>query len=67
LIISDTGPGLPLNIDTQNFKRFSHKTQHNGEGLGLSIVQRIVEHLGWHMDVESLETGCRFSIEMYRS
>lgn len=67
LIISDTGPGLPLNIDTQNFKRFSHKTQHNGEGLGLSIVQRIVEHLGWYMDVESLETGCRFSIEMHRS
>jgi hypothetical protein len=36
---------------------------HSGEGLGLSIVQRIVEHLGWRMTVHSSQQGCRFSLE----
>lgn len=66
LIVSDTGPGLPLSIDPQQFKRFLHSAQQRGEGLGLSIVQRIVEHLGWHMQVDSSEKGCRFTLEMRR-
>ncbi|MFT8211439.1 MAG: sensor histidine kinase [Symbiopectobacterium sp.] len=64
LIISDTGPGLPPSIDPQQFQRFQHSARQRGEGLGLSIVQRIVEHLGWHMVVESSEKGCHFTLEM---
>lgn len=64
LIISDTGPGLPSSIPPHQFERFKSGSHQNGEGLGLSIVQRIVEHLGWYMKVESSEQGCRFTLEM---
>ncbi|MBZ8143523.1 two-component sensor histidine kinase, partial [Rubrivivax gelatinosus] len=64
LVISDTGPGLPPSIDPQQFQRFLPSARHSGEGLGLSIVQRIVEHLGWKMVVESSEKGCRFTLRM---
>ncbi len=62
LEISDTGPGLPNEIDTEQFERFVSTSPNHGEGLGLSIVQRIVDHLGWHMNVESSASGCRFKI-----
>lgn len=64
LEISDTGPGLPPSIDPQQFQRFLPNARQSGEGLGLSIVQRIVEHLDWHMTVESSEKGCRFTLKM---
>lgn len=64
LVIADTGPGLPSSIDPQQFQRFTPSARQSGEGLGLSIVQRIVEHLGWHMAVESSEHGCRFTLDM---
>ncbi|WP_329848047.1 HAMP domain-containing sensor histidine kinase [Stenotrophomonas hibiscicola] len=63
LIVADTGPGLPPSIDPQQFQRFVPGSPHSGEGLGLSIVQRIVEHLGWRMTVRSSQQGCRFSLE----
>lgn len=63
LIVADTGPGLPSSIDPQLFQRFVPGSVHSGEGLGLSIVQRIVEHLGWRMTVHSSQQGCRFSLE----
>ncbi len=66
LIIADTGPGLPSSIDPQQFQRFLSGSLHSGEGLGLSIVQRIVEHLGWTMTVESSEQGCRFTLRWPR-
>lgn len=65
LIISDTGPGLPSSIDTQEFQRFSSSAQQSGEGLGLSIVQRIVTHLGWQMIVKSSDAGCSFKLKMH--
>jgi signal transduction histidine kinase len=64
LAIADTGPGLPPSIDPQQFQRFAPSLRESGEGLGLSIVQRIVDHLGWHMAVESSQTGCRFTVDM---
>lgn len=67
LVIADTGPGLPPSIDPQQFQRFQAGTRSSGEGLGLSIVQRIVEHLGWRMEVESSDQGCRFTLHMHRA
>lgn len=61
LDIADTGPGLPSSIDPRQFRRFL--PTHSGEGLGLSIVQRIVEHLGWRMTVQTSEQGCRFTLQ----
>ncbi|MEN4903555.1 HAMP domain-containing sensor histidine kinase [Luteimonas sp. TWI1437] len=64
LVIADTGPGLPPSIDPQQFQRFQPSARQSGEGLGLSIVQRIVEHLNWRMTVDSSEDGCRFTLDM---
>ncbi|MBG6082180.1 sensor histidine kinase [Rubrivivax gelatinosus] len=64
LVISDTGPGLPPTLDPRQFRRFMPSARQSGEGLGLSIVQRIVEHLGWQMRVESSARGCRFTLLM---
>ncbi len=64
LIIADTGPGLPPSVDPQQFQRFQPSLRHSGEGLGLSIVQRIVDHLGWRMAVASSANGCRFTLDM---
>jgi signal transduction histidine kinase len=64
LAIADTGPGLPPSIDPQQFQRFAPSLRQSGEGLGLSIVQRVVDHLGWHMVVESSQSGCRFTLDM---
>jgi signal transduction histidine kinase len=64
LSIVDTGPGLPPSMDPQQFQRFTPSLRESGEGLGLSIVQRIVDHLGWRMAVESSENGCRFTLDM---
>ncbi|CAM4117518.1 HAMP domain-containing sensor histidine kinase [Stenotrophomonas lactitubi] len=65
LRIADTGPGLPPSIDAQQFKRFMPSARQSGEGLGLSIVQRAVEHMGWQMTVETSAQGCLFTLQMH--
>lgn len=62
LTIADTGPGLPPSMDPQAFQRFGPSHAQQGEGLGLSIVQRITLHLGWQMQVSSSEHGSRFTL-----
>lgn len=53
--ISDNGPGLTEEEQDQLFKPFRRlgKERVKGHGLGLSIVQRIVEKLGGRAFVES--------------
>jgi len=63
LVVSDTGPGLPAGMDTQHFERFAPSASARGQGLGLSIAQRMVAHLGWRMVVHSSSRGCRFGLE----
>ncbi len=62
LVIADTGPGLPAHIDPQHFARFVPSARSGGQGLGLSIVQRLVAQLGWRMEVDSSVQGCRFGL-----
>lgn len=64
LRVADTGPGLPSSIDAQQFQRFVTSARQSGEGLGLSIVQRVVEHLGWQMTVDTSVQGCCFTLQM---
>ncbi len=66
LTITDTGPGLPSSIAPHHFQRFQSGSPQHGEGLGLSIVQRIVDHLCWHMTVDSSQQGCSFTLIMHR-
>ncbi len=61
--VQDNGPGLTLEQCAQLFTQFTrlHQQRAEGHGLGLSIVQRIVEKLGGQVGVEStLGVGSRF-------
>jgi two-component system sensor histidine kinase/response regulator len=57
--IRDNGSGLPPEAQGQLFIRFTRldQTRAQGYGLGLSIVQHIVEKLGGHVGVESAGPG----------
>src|SRR5574341_161521 len=56
--VSDNGPGIPAEKQAELFQPFtrlgdSQRPRATGHGLGLSIVQRIVERLGGQVGVES--------------
>lgn len=53
IIVSDNGPGVPQAIQSQIFDPF-FTTKDTGTGLGLSVVQRIIEDHGGAIFVESL-------------
>ncbi len=54
--IKDNGPGLTEDEQAKLFTPFTrlHESRADGHGLGLSIVQRIVEKLGGAVGVESV-------------
>ena len=64
--VSDTGPGIPPDIQPILFKPFvqagaSIARRHGGTGLGLSICKRMVELMGGRIWLESqLGQGARF-------
>lgn len=55
--LHDNGPGLSLEAQAKLFTPFTrlHQTRVEGHGLGLSIVQQIIEKLGGQVGVESVE------------
>lgn len=55
--IHDNGPGLSPEAQAKLFTPFTrlHQTRAEGHGLGLSIVQQIIEKLGGQVGVESVE------------
>jgi len=62
LTIENTGPGIPADRLPKVFNRFfrgdaSHSQAVEGSGLGLSIVQWIVEAHGGRIRIESSEAG----------
>ena len=67
--ISDTGIGMSRDfVENRLFKPFSQEsnavsTQYTGSGLGLSIVQSLVELMGGRIEVESeLGVGTSFTV-----
>lgn len=53
LSVVDTGPGLPPAVREQLFERFVRGDVQaaSGAGLGLALVKRIAQHLGWTIEV----------------
>lgn len=54
--VTDQGPGIPLEVQDKVFREFfrvSPESQVRGVGLGLSIVQRIVQAHGGHVELVS--------------
>jgi signal transduction histidine kinase/CheY-like chemotaxis protein len=68
LAVADDGPGMSEQVRSQVFQPyFSTKPVGRGTGLGLSVVQGIVEELGGYIEVESeLRGGARFSVWLPR-
>ncbi len=70
LTVSDTGPGIPDEKLDIIFERFtqaegSYTRQHQGAGLGLAIVRRIVQLMGGGICVESrLGRGSRIHVHL---
>ncbi len=68
--VSDTGTGIPGDRLTNIFHTFeqmdsSNTRTHGGTGLGLSLVQRLVELMGGHIQVESdIGEGSSFRFEV---
>lgn len=58
---SDSGPGIPPEILPKIFNPF-FTTRQTGNGLGLSISQRIVQAHGGQIDVECSEGGTTFRV-----
>lgn len=63
--VSDTGPGIPAEFHQEvfdDFFRVPGSDKHDGVGLGLAIVRRLVQGMGGKIWVESDSgTGCKFS------
>jgi signal transduction histidine kinase len=53
--IADNGPGIPPEIRPQIFQPFATHGKQSGTGLGLTVVQKIVEEHGGEVSVE--QTG----------
>ena len=62
LTISDHGSGIPEDLRSDIFKPYK-SGRSGGHGLGLAIVQRIVEDHGWEITVDSTaDFGTTFTI-----
>ena len=59
LVVSDDGPGIPSAERARAFERFYRIPggASGGSGLGLSIVGRVVELLGGHIQLSSPAVG----------
>ena len=56
LQVKDTGNGIPLEEQKKIFERFYQvKSSHTGSGIGLSLVQRLVELHHGHIELDSAE------------
>ncbi|TAN43117.1 MAG: PAS domain-containing protein [Nitrospirae bacterium] len=61
--ISDTGHGIPENIQDKIFLPF-FTTKERGTGLGLSIVHKVVISHGGSLDLETSSKGTTFVINL---
>lgn len=59
ITVEDTGIGIPESMMPYLFERFERGTVDGieGSGLGLSIVQRIMIHLGWQLTYQPHASG----------
>lgn len=54
IVVRDTGTGIPEELRTRIFEpSFTTKGGSRGSGMGLAIADRIVQHHGGRLDVES--------------
>lgn len=66
IVITDNGPGIPLEERERVFERFTRgkANQLEGSGLGLSIVKEICQKLKIEIALETPDTGAGLSIRL---
>jgi len=64
LSFSDTGPGIPKEIEHRLFQSFVTSGKKGGTGLGLAIVKKIVEEHGGTITVQSSSRGATFKLRL---
>ena len=63
--ISDTGPGIPADIQSRVFEPFFTTKQHgDGTGLGLDIVSRLVRKHHGEVHVQSKPGSTCFQVRL---
>lgn len=62
--VSDTGPGIPPEMEGRLFQSFATHGKESGTGLGLAIVKTIVEQHEGSLDVTTSPAGTTFSIAL---
>ena len=62
--VSDTGPGIPKQIESRLFASFVSAGKKGVTGLGLAIVKKIISEHGGEVDVESSSDGTTFTLTM---
>jgi hypothetical protein len=61
---SDTGPGIPKDIEHRLFQSFVTSGKKGGTGLGLAIVKKIAEEHGGTISVQSSSRGATFKLRI---
>lgn len=65
-MVSDDGPGIPESERQQIFRAFTRGSTAvgEGEGLGLSIVARVCERMGWRVENLLRDKGAAFRVTL---
>lgn len=64
IAVSDTGPGIPKEIESHLFETFVTAGKQGGTGLGLAIVKKIVEEHRGSVSVASSASGATFTLRL---
>jgi signal transduction histidine kinase len=64
MTFSDTGPGIPKEIEHRLFQSFVTSGKKGGTGLGLAITKRIAEEHGGAITVHSTSKGATFELRL---
>ncbi|MBR6307589.1 MAG: sensor histidine kinase, partial [Lachnospiraceae bacterium] len=66
--VEDSGPGIPVESRSHIFEKFYQadaSRMHEGSGLGLSLVKRILELHNGTVTAENMpEGGARFTVKL---
>ncbi len=62
--VSDTGPGIPQEVEGRLFQSFVTARKEGGTGLGLAIVKKIAEEHEGRVDVHSSSSGAAFELRL---
>jgi signal transduction histidine kinase len=63
IAVSDTGPGIPDDVQERVFEPFvTSRAKKSGTGLGLTVCKDIMDRMGGHISLSSSEGGTTFEL-----